>query len=215
MAGSPARLSATGTTAEDLLSLVLGRGSPSLAPARLRAGSEASAAPFLSTPLGSSPQQHLQPPNSMPVHSLPNVNPAGFASSMPYSASYRQDAPSKIMPFDRTVGGITTNAYQNHQRTGSLSNVSSSPHSTSTVFQRRYDTPGSPSQRGINPLGAIGTFGPLATAYEAPRHQVQNSLEYSHHALPGVGLNLNALLPPAQIRPNAAEYMASDHRPWS
>lgn len=231
---SPSRIGPPGTTAEDLLSRVLGRASPALASSRLRTGSDATLAPFPGSPLvpASSLQQNYQSPNHTPTSStyFQAPPPVGAGAFTPPGVAFRQDYASAM--FNRAVGGPgsgvqASNQYQAQNRTGSFADngTTAIPYSPSSLagvtpfahrgFEPQYQPLGSP--RGINPLGAIGASllpnQSEMNVYGASHPEQYNLHQYEPYQAP-IQSGMNRLLSPGQIRPDSVGHM-SDHRPWS
>lgn len=155
VSGPPARLVPTGTTAEDLLSRVLGRTPTSHSAARLRASSDVSAPPFADSPLAGS-QILNQSPNLSHMHPMADQhaqpNPVTRTPNMTSGSPNGQSSGR----FNRTVGGVSFEP-ASHYRSASISG--STPHRQFRPPNALVQTEYSPGlSRALNPLGAIGSF---------------------------------------------------------
>lgn len=167
--GSSIHLVPTSTTAEDLLSRVLERASPSHGAIRLRASSDISLPPFTG-----SPQMQMQSPS--PSHFYPTSNQYAQSNLITSAHSVTSASPYEQIPgtFDRTVGGVGLQPESHYRSTsisGSTPPIQFRP-PAATISQIQYPS-GSP--RMPNPLGAIGSL-PSHTGVRDNRSQ-----HHEHH----------------------------------
>jgi hypothetical protein len=187
VSGSSTHRVPAGTTAEDLLSRVLGQAPPSRGAAHLRTSSDPSLPPLTGSPLGGSARIQVHPPNFDHVYPTANqyvqANPVMSVSSMTSVSPYEQ-SPGV---FDRAVGGASL-------QPASPYSVSTPPihFRPPTALSPTKYAPGPP--RALNPPGAIGSF----------PHRTSVQEYHSPHYEPSQNVG-GSLLTPSQLFSRLAE----------